>query len=224
MEAALETYFNNPVYVDSDDIGFNGQKIRKAIFNELCKTFSFEAIIETGTYTGNTSGYMAKQTALPLNTCESNRVLFALARKRLSGIEGVDCYLMDSRDFLNTLANKNISNKRVFIYLDAHCHDDLPLKQEIETICKTWKEFVIMIDDFQVPGDKGYGYDSYAGNQTLSISNFLPVFLQNGLTPFFPALSSGGETGAKRGSVILTRKGNFAEQVGKCASLKEYQS
>ena len=224
MEAALETYFNNPVYVDSDDIGFNGQKIRKAIFNELCKTFSFEAIIETGTYTGNTSGYMAKQTALPLNTCESNRVLFALARKRLSGIEGVDCYLMDSRDFLNTLANKNISNKRVFIYLDAHCHDDLPLKQEIETICKTWKEFVIMIDDFQVPGDKGYGYDSYAGNQTLSISNFLPVFLQNGLTPFFPALSSGGETGAKRGSVILTRKGNFAEQAGKCVSLKEYQS
>jgi len=118
------------------------------------------------------------------------------------------------KKFKEDISNKNISNKRVFIYLDAHCHDDLPLKQEIETICKTWKEFVIMIDDFQVPGDKGYGYDSYAGNQTLSISNFLPVFLQNGLTPFFPALSSGGETGAKRGNVILTRKGNFAEQVG----------
>ena len=225
MEAALETYFNSPVYIDSDAVGFNGQKIRKKIFNELCNTFSFEAIIETGTYTGNTSGYMAKQTALPLSTCESNGVLFALAKKRLSGIEGIDCYAMDSRDFLNTLTSLNVSNKRVFIYLDAHCHDDLPLKQEIEMICKTWKEFVIMIDDFQVPGDKGYGYDSYAGNQALAISNFLPVILENGLVPFFPALPSSEETGAKRGSVILTRNGDFADQiVNKCASLKKYRS
>ncbi|MBS1160444.1 MAG: hypothetical protein H6R15_2863 [Proteobacteria bacterium] len=225
MEAALETYFDSPTYIDSDAVGFNGQKIRKAIFNELCDTFSFQSIIETGTYTGNTSGYMATQTGLPLSTCESNRVLVALAKNRLSGIPGVKCYAMDSRDFLNTLTHLDVSSERVFIYLDAHCHDDLPLKQEIEIICKTWKEFAIMIDDFQVPGDKGYGYDSYAGNQALSINNFLPVFLQNGLAPFFPALPSSKETGAKRGSVILTRNGNFADQVvNKCGSLKKYES
>ncbi len=223
MEAALETYFNSPVYTDSEGIGFNGQKIRKMIFNELCEIFPFEAIIETGTYTGNTSGYMGKKTSLPLYTCESNRVLFALARNRLSDIKNIDCCVMDSRDFLSSLAKKEVSHKRVFIYLDAHCHDDLPLKQEIEIICRTWKEFVIMIDDFQVPGDAGYGYDHYVGKQTLSINNFLPVFLQNGLVPFFPAQASSEETGAKRGSVILTRKDKLAEQAGRCALLKKYQ-
>jgi hypothetical protein len=224
MESALETYFTSPVYIDSDDIGFNGQKIRKMIFNELFKIFSFEAIIETGTYTGNTTGYMAKTTSRPIYSCESSRVLSALAKKRLFGIENINCYVMDSRDFLNSLANNEVSSKKVFIYLDAHGYDDLPLKQEIEIICRTWKEFVIMIDDFQVPGDIGYGYDSYVGNQVLSINKFLPVFLQNGLIPFFPALPSSEETGAKQGSVILTRKGAIAEQIGRCALLKKYQS
>jgi hypothetical protein len=221
MESALETYFTSPVYVDSDDIGFNGQKIRKMIFNELFKIFSFEAIIETGTFTGNTTGYMAKTTFLPIYSCESSRALSALARKRLFGISNVNCYVMDSRDFLNSLANGEVSKKKVFIYLDAHGYDDLPLKQEIEIICRTWKEFVIMIDDFQVPGDTGYGYDSYVQRQVLSLNTFHPLFLHNGLIPFFPAFPSTEETGAKQGSVILTRKGVLAEQAGGCASLKK---
>lgn len=199
-------------------------KIRKMIFNVLFKIFSFEAIIETGTYTGNTTGYMAKTTSRPIFTCESSRVLSALAKKTLFGIKNINCFVMDSREFLNSLANNEVSSKKVFIYLDAHGYDDLPLKQEIEIICWTWKEFVIMIDDFQVPGDVGYGYDSYVGNQVLSINTFLPVFLQNGLIPFFPALRSSEETGAKQESVILTRRGAIAEQVGRCALLKRYQS
>jgi predicted O-methyltransferase YrrM len=223
LEAALETFLNSPVYVDSENIGFNGQKIRKMIFNDLCEVFSFEAILETGTFTGNTTGYMAKTTGLPVYTSESNSILVALARKRLEGIDNINCYLMDSREFLKILAEKYISNKRVFIYLDAHCHDDLPLKQEIEIICQAWKEFVIMIDDFQVPGDAGYGYDRYGDKKVLSTKDFMQIFTQNGLTPFFPAMPSGAETGARRGSVILTRKGDFAEQVGNCRLLTKYQ-
>ncbi len=223
LEAALETFLNSPVYVESENIGFNGQKIRKMIFNNLCEIFNFEAILETGTFTGNTSGYMAKTTGLPVYTSESNSILVALARKRLAEIGNVNCNLMDSREFLKVLAAKDISSKRVFIYLDAHCHDDLPLKQEIEMICQTWKEFVIMIDDFQVPGDAGYGYDSYGDKKVLSTKDFMPVFTQNGLVPFFPALPSTEETGAKRGSVILTRKGDLDEQICKCKLLTRFQ-
>jgi len=156
LEAAIETILNSPIYVDAENIGFNGQKIRKMIFNNLCEIFSFESILETGTFTGNTTGYMAKITGLPVYTSESNNVLVALSRKRLAGIDNINCYLMDSREFLKILAEKDISDKKVFIYLDAHGHDDLPLKQEIEIICQAWKTFAIMIDDFQVPGDAGY--------------------------------------------------------------------
>lgn len=224
MESALETYFRSPEYIDSDDIGFNGQKIRKSIFKELFNTFSFEAIIETGTYTGNTSGYMAKTTSLPVFSCEANKLLSSIAKRRLLGIDNINCYVMDSREFLRSLSTQEVSNKRVFIYLDAHGHDDLPLKQEIEIICRTWKDFVIMIDDFQVPGDAGYGYDSYVGNQVLSMNNFLPVFLKNSLIPLIPALPSSEETGAKRGSVILVKNGgDIAEKLGKLTFLKKFQ-
>jgi len=224
LEAALETYFNSPTYTDSDEIGFNGQSFRKQIFNDLCNNFAFEAIVETGTYTGNTSGYMAMKTALPLYTCELNRVLFSLAKKRLSGIPSINCYSMDSREFLNLLANTEVSSKRVFIYLDAHSNDDLPLKQEIEIICQIWSEFVIMIDDFQVPWDGGYGYDNYVRNQSLSVNKYLPVFKQNNLVSFFPILPSSEETGAKRGGVILTREGNFSDLLAKNALLRKYPS
>lgn len=223
-ELALETYFNNPEYVHSDEVGFNGQIIRKQIFNNLFDIFSFDEIIETGTFTGNTTGYMSKTTGKPVYTCESNRVLSSLAKKRLSGIGNIEFYVMDSREFLNALSSKAVSDKNVFIYLDAHCHDDLPLKQEVEIICRTWKQFVIMIDDFQVPGDTGYGYDSYVGNQILSTDVFLPVFKQNGLIPFFPSISSSDESGAKRGCVILSREGDAAKKIEKCELLKGYQS
>ena len=223
LEAALETILRAPQYVGSENIGFNGQRIRKMIFNELCRIFSFEAIIETGTFTGNTSGYMAEITNLPVYTSESNNVLDALARKRLEVINNINCYLMDSREFLKVLAEKDINNKKVFIYLDAHCHDDLPLKQEIEIICQNWEVFVIMIDDFQVPWDAGYGYDSYGMTKVLSLKYFIPVFKQNGLIPFFPASPSIEETGAKRGCVILTKRGDYSEHIGRCKLLKKYQ-
>lgn len=219
MEAALEAYFNSPVYIDSDDVGFNGQKIRKGIFNELCNIFAFESIIETGTYTGNTTGYMANKTALPLYSCELNRIYYALAKRRLSGINNINCYSMDSRYFLNSLAEKPERNKRVFVYLDAHWHDDLPLRQEIEIICRTWKEFVIMIDDFQVPMDTGYKYDIYKDKQSLTLNNYQSFFLQSELALFFPALPSSEETGARRGCVILTRKGLLEEKMVKEATM-----
>lgn len=115
LESALETYFSSPVYIDSDEVGFNGQMIRKKIVNELFKNFSFEAIIETGTYTGNTTGYLAKSTSCPIFSCESSRLLSAIAKRRLFGIENINCYVMDSRDFLNSLAKNEVSRKNVFI-------------------------------------------------------------------------------------------------------------
>lgn len=216
LEAAFLAFLEAPLYVDADNIGFNGQKARKEIYKFLCDAFHFEAMIETGTFTGNTTGYMAKLTGLPVTTCESNVVLAAVAKKRLAEFKHIDIHVTDSRDFLQTIIKTDIVSKRSFVYLDAHGYADLPLKQEIEIICRNWQEFVIMIDDFKVPGDPGYGYDDYGKGQALSMENFSTVIHQNGLVAFFPSTSSEKETGAKRGSVILAKKGTFAEQIAKC--------
>jgi predicted O-methyltransferase YrrM len=211
LETAVDCLLNSPKYVDAEDVGFNGQKFRKAIFGELVRAFAFEAIVETGTYTGNTTGYMARKTGLPVYTCEVNRTYFSVARRRLEDVPNVTLRQSESCAFLRALAKDGVAAKRCFIYLDAHWHEALPLAEEIDVICGSWKDFVVMVDDFQVPGDAGYGYDDYGKAGRLTIADFAPVVARGGLVPFFPSLPSAQETGYKRGSVILARKGEASE-------------
>jgi hypothetical protein len=55
----------------------------------------------------------------------------------------------------------------VFFHLDAHWEGDLPLQEEIEIILGRFPNFLIMIDDFRVPGDSGYGFDDYGRGKML---------------------------------------------------------
>jgi len=213
METVMDYLINSPTYQDSDVAGFNGQMFRKRIFAELIKNFKFETIIETGTYTGNTTGYMAKLSSLPVYTCESNKIYHSLAKKRLNGISNIDFILGDSCEFLRELVKRGVCEKNSFIYLDAHWHEHLPLREEIEIICDNWKDFVIMIDDFQVPGDSGYGYDDYGRKKVLSLQCFGPTITKYDLVPFFPTLRSADESGSKRGCVILSKRGATSAQI-----------
>ena len=217
----VDHLIESPKWTESEDTGFNGQKNRKLIFKDLLNAFKFDAIIETGTYVGNTAGFMAKISNLPVYTCELNRQFNALAKLRLKDIPNITFALSDSRVFLRSLSAVNTMKiKRPFIYLDSHWYEEyLPLQEELEIICNGWKDFVVMIDDFQVPGDDGYGYDSYGKRKTLSLDVFSEVMSKYELIPFFPILSSGEETGFKRGCVILARKGNFSEILGSLRSL-----
>ena len=47
-----------------------------------------------------------------------------------------------------------------FFFLDAHGREHLPLREELEIILTHWREAIVMIDDFEVPGTD-YGYDDY---------------------------------------------------------------
>ncbi len=61
----------------------------------------------------------------------------------------------------------------VFIYLDAHWEDDLPLAEELRIIAGAWRSAVVMIDDFQVSDDDGYGFDDFGPGKALTQS-YLP--------------------------------------------------
>ena len=219
LETAWDCLVESPQYVDAPDVGFNGQQHRKLIFRELLNSFHFEAILETGTWIGNTTGYLARAANLPVYTCELNQRFHALAKMRLQGVPNVVFERSDSREFLKKIAGTAVVNQAVFIYLDAHWYDDLPLQQELEIICNHWKSFVIMIDDFQVPGDAGYGYDDYGGKKALAVRELGPTFTRFDLVPFFPALPSAQETGFRRGCVVLGRRGEYAEKLGALAVL-----
>ncbi len=81
------------------------------------------------------------------------------------------------------------------------------MKEELKIISNNWKDFVIIVDDFKVPGDEGYLYDDYGQEKSLTMSVFEKEFADNGLSCFFPSLDSIDETGAKRGCMYFAKMG-----------------
>jgi predicted O-methyltransferase YrrM len=220
LETALDVLLFNPTYAAGDDVGFNGQKIRKQIFRDLMTAFSFEVILETGTWIGNTSAYMAQTSGLPVHTCELNQRFHRIAQMRLAGVTGIHFALADSRRFLEDAARSQLAKMFTFFYLDAHWYDDLPLAGELDLIERNWQNFVVLIDDFQVPGDEGYGYDVYGGGLALSSEYIADILKSRRLEAFYPACSSVEETGGKRGCVVITRQGDSATRLRSVASLR----
>src|SRR3954469_18154950 len=137
----------------------NGQRGRHQIIMDLLGALPFAAIVETGTYLGNTTDYFAQIPNLPILSVEAVPRWFHYARLRLRRFRNVTVSLGDSRQFLRTLAaDRDFPKESVFFYLDAHWFEDVPLADEIGIIARGWAKAVIVIDDFEVPGDPGYGF------------------------------------------------------------------
>jgi hypothetical protein len=202
-----------------DELGgpFNGQRFRQRIFKDLVSTLDFKAIVETGTFRGTTTAFLA-ESGLPVYTVEVNPRFHAYAALRLLWRPSVHVIHDDTRDFLKRLATApRFPRSRVFFYLDAHWYDDLPLSEELELIFATWSEAVVMVDDFQVPGTE-YGYDDYGPGKTLDM-NYLQPLQHLNLSPFFPSADLGEETGRKRGCVVLCQAPEVIRLVRGIASL-----
>ncbi len=221
-KARLEYYFDNSL---GKEFGgpFNGQVKRQAIFKDVVKAFPCTAIIETGTFRGVTTEFMARESGLPVYTVEYEPRFFHYAKLKLKRCRKVHVSLGDSRDFINQLVHdQTVPKSDVFIYLDAHWDADLPLYGEIETIGKSWKNAVIMIDDFAVPDDAGYQFDDYGDGKCLSLKYISPL-IGSDWSVFFPAANSEDETGLKRGSVLLVSK-DLENEALKVSSLRLYES
>jgi predicted O-methyltransferase YrrM len=182
---------------------FNGQQIRQGVFRDLVKIIPFRVIVETGTFRGTTTAFMAKESGLPVFTVETEPRFFYYARLALRRLKEVRILRGDSREFIEKLSQqKLIPSQYIFFYLDAHWKKDLPLYKEIELIGANWNNAVIMIDDFEVPGDPGYKYDNYGEGKCLCLDYIAPL-LENKWSVFFPAVHSSLETSIKRGCVVL---------------------
>jgi predicted O-methyltransferase YrrM len=219
VENALDALIESPVYRAGDEVGFNGQLARKTLFRALTQRIRFDCVIETGTWVGNTTAFMAQTARLPVFTTEIDRRFHFLARSRLAGVGRVTFELGDSRAFLRGLAASGAAGATPFVYLDAHWYEDLPLAEEIDIIAAHWRQFVIMIDDFQVPGDEGYSYDRY-GEVALTVEYIRPSLERNGLAAFFPATPSTQETGARSGCVVLARREGLAAELAQLPLLR----
>lgn len=201
----------------------NGQKLRQEAYAAITKRISFRAIVETGTFLGTTTDYFGKA-GLPVYTVEIDPRAFGYAAQRFAKISGrIHVVRGNSPDFLTGLIkDQTCPKERVFFYLDAHVQDSsgyfkAPLAEELEIIFSNWKEPVVMIDDFQVPGTT-YSFDDWGDPRKNLCLEALAGLKPLQLTPFFPASGPEQETGAKRGWVVFAREPAILREL---ESLKE---
>jgi predicted O-methyltransferase YrrM len=196
-----------PSYRSSWGGPLNGQERRRDIVRELARTISFDRVFETGTYRGTSTEFFSAVFGVPVETVEANPRNFSYSSRRLAVQTDVSVELGDSRPFLRRLAAMpNAKAETVFIYLDAHWEADLPLAEELRIIARAWPRAIVMIDDFQVPGDSGYVYSDDGPGRAL-VEDYLPAEALKGWTIFYPSTGSDRETGAKCGSCVLAGPG-----------------
>jgi predicted O-methyltransferase YrrM len=178
---------------------FNGQEGRQAMLRSLAGSVHVDVVLETGTYRGTSTEAFADLFGTPVHTVEKNPRFYTYSAVRLGRDPRITVTRGDSRAFLLDQARRH-SGETVFVYLDAHWEDDLPLPEELQIIAAGLPRAVVMIDDFQVSGDPGYGYDDYGPGKALTEKS-LPRMA--GWTLCYPSVASHHETGQRRGCCVL---------------------
>ncbi len=178
---------------------FNGQHKRSLVVRELIGRFDPDTLIETGTHFGFTTRHLASY-GPPVYTVELDPGIRLLAKRRLRGRPNVTMVQGDSSTALAWIAS-GARIQRPFLYLDAHSPAGLPLRAELRTVLDRWPDFVLLIDDFKIPGDPGYGYWTFEG-AALSIET---LSLPDDVVAAFPSAPASSETGARKGTAYLGR-------------------
>ena len=178
---------------------FNGQIRRTRTVAELIGRFEPDTLIETGTYFGFTSRYLASY-GLPVYTVELDPGIRLFAKRTLRGRPNVTLVHGDSATALGWIASAS-GIRRPLLYLDAHSPRGLPLEAELNTVLDRWPDFVLLIDDFKVPGDPDYLFWTFEC-EALAIET---LRLADDVLAAFPAAPASSETGARRGTVYLGR-------------------
>ena len=199
---------------------FNGGAGRRQIFLQILKELAPKALLETGTFRGTTTAFMAQHFSGPIFTCEANPRWFLTAKANLSSFQDIDIRNQDSRQFLRAILSET-EVEPLFIYLDAHWTEDLPLPEELALILASGIPAAIMIDDFAVPWDPGYAYDDYGPGKALTIE-LLARLNPQGASLFFPTIPATQETGAKRGCAVIGIGDQVIEILYGLAELKHH--
>ena len=195
------------------DPPLNGQRERQCVVRQLARAIDFDEVVETGTFRGATTIFFSNLLGCRVHSVELLQRYYDFAEVRCAAYPNIRLWHGDSREFLRRLTPE-IEDHATLFYLDAHWEADVPRFEELEIVAGR-ERAVVMIDDFQVLGDPGYGFTRYGG-APLNL-DYLPEL--PGWTPFFPAASSSEETGARRGCVVFASAA-LAETVGRLGTLR----
>jgi hypothetical protein len=172
---------------------FNGQKTRLRVFQAINKCVCFDHYVETGTFLGMTTHFLARTAqrhGADVYSCEINERFFSIASRTVGDLGNVHLRRGDSVEFLQSLS-PGLSDATNFVYLDAHWYDYLPLRDEL-LILGQWRNTVVMIDDFKVPSDERFGWDKYDDEREICLQHIAGSFGDRPVYfPGYPAQDEG---------------------------------
>ena len=141
--------------------GFNRETIRAYIAWRVHQQFSCTSFVETGTFYGQTTGYVQKVFKTPVFTSEINRTNHLVSKANLFWAKGITSLLCSSPDLLKKLCGGPEIGSDPMFYLDAHWYEYMPLPEELQIIANQCQRAVVLIDDFYQPHQPDYFYDEY---------------------------------------------------------------
>jgi len=199
---------------------FNNQRRRQAAVEAIFAAMPFSSVVETGTHRALTTLYLRSITDAPIATIEVNPRYHEDARRRIGATPGISALLGESTTVLGELRqDPDWTGGPAFFYLDAHWLDHLPLVEELRLIAGGWQDFVALVDDFEVPGDRGYGHDDYGPEKKLA-RPLIDVPELSGLHLYWPVARSHMESGARRGWAVVCSPGMAAAALDGLAELR----
>jgi hypothetical protein len=140
-------------WLKSGCCGVAPHPIKMMVVRSYLKKFSIKDFVETGTYLGDTLGYIA-ECGVRCTSIELSRELYEAARKRFNGYKNVKLVHGDSGQRLPELL-KGINNPVLF-WLDGHYSSGItasaethtPVSAELQSILShPIKRHVILVDD-----------------------------------------------------------------------------
>ena len=200
-------FFQNAITrLEWSQLPFNGQLVRASKVSQIIDEIRPFAILETGTYHGTTTQFLASIADCKIYTIEFDQHTASLAVEmfvRTGSSDQIEVHLGDSaRVTPEIVSGLNIFDKPILAYLDAHWGNELPLASELKALAKWRGPCVIVIDDFEVPKFPKYGFDVYG--ETRIGPGIIPRNYPFNL--YVPNKSHLGETGARRGTGYLINK------------------
>lgn len=181
---------------------FNGDKFISHTFLTLRDLFKIDTVIETGTYEGDTAGFLFENFKT-VYTIEGHKQNYDFSLYRLNSLKLYPNVIFGkSEEVLKDLIiDKNITSKSIF-FLDAHWWD-CPLQKELDIIAECKIKPIIAIHDFVVPNSTTLGYDVY-GDQPFNFEWLKPHFdkIYDGQYNYWYNNDTLSE-GAKRGIIYL---------------------
>jgi len=198
-----------PSVKDTGGGPFNGQQARQRLFRALVESVQPAALVETGTFRGTTTEHLARY-GLPVFTVDDDPRGYVFARARFLALSNVTVLRGDGAAGLMQLFEREPLRARdtvAIFYLNAHRRDALSFRRELTTVFEHRPRSVVLIDGFQVPFDRGYGYNDFGPGTSFGLDSIAPAAREHGLCVFYPATPSTEETGARRGCAVVSKHG-----------------